>query len=90
MRFELKARSCIPLSSLATERLEQAHGKAMKVASSARIPANKVKLRPFLRAQFRNAHALAGKSVRAYLSMVFHEIFTFARAFDESTTVCLT
>lgn len=32
----------IQLSSLATERLEQALGKAMKAAPSARIPANKV------------------------------------------------
>jgi len=32
----------IQLSSLATERLEQALGKAMKVVPSARIPANKV------------------------------------------------
>jgi len=47
MRFELKAQNCIPLSSLATERLEQVLGKAMKVASSARIPANKVNVRPF-------------------------------------------
>jgi hypothetical protein len=47
MRSELKAQSCIPLSSLATERLEQVLGKAMKVASSARIPANKVNVRPF-------------------------------------------
>jgi len=32
----------IQLSSLATERLEQALGKAMKAVPSARIPANKV------------------------------------------------
>jgi hypothetical protein len=47
MRCELLAQNCVSLSSLATERLEQAHGKAMKVASSARIPANKVNVRPF-------------------------------------------
>ena len=35
----------IPLSSLATERFEHALGKAMKVAPSARIPANKVSCR---------------------------------------------
>jgi hypothetical protein len=67
MRSELMALNCIPLSSLATERLEQVLGKAMKVASSARIPANKVNVRLFLKALVRNAHALAGKPVRAFI-----------------------
>jgi hypothetical protein len=66
MRFELTARNCIPLSSLATERLEQVLGKAMKVASLARIPANKVNVRLF-KVRVRNAHALAGKPVRAFV-----------------------
>jgi hypothetical protein len=37
---------CIQLSSLATETPEQGLGKAMKAVSSARIPANKVMVRP--------------------------------------------
>ena len=65
--LSLLAQSCIPLSSIATERLEQVLGKAMKVASLARIPANKVNVRLFLKACFRNAHALAGKPVRAFV-----------------------
>jgi hypothetical protein len=67
MCLELSGSNCIPLSSLATERLEQAHGKAMKVASSARIPANKVAVRLF-KARRRDAHALAGKPVRAFVA----------------------
>jgi hypothetical protein len=47
--WSFTARSRIQLSSLATERLEQAHGKAMKAASSARIPANKVVVRLFFK-----------------------------------------
>jgi hypothetical protein len=49
-----------PLSTL-----EQGLGKAMKAVPSARIPANKVNLRP-KRLRVRNAHALAGKPVRAF------------------------
>ena len=37
---------CVQLSSLATEAPEQGLGKAMRVAPSARIPANKVMVRP--------------------------------------------
>jgi hypothetical protein len=40
--FLASSQEQIQLSSLATERLEQALGKAMKVVPSARIPANKV------------------------------------------------
>jgi hypothetical protein len=43
--FQHHVEDCIPLSSLATERLEHALGKAMKVVPSARIPANKVSRR---------------------------------------------
>ncbi len=39
----------------------------MKVASLARIPANKVDVRPFFKVRVRNAHALAGKPVRAFV-----------------------
>ena len=43
--FQQPVEDRIPLSSLATERLEHALGKAMKVVPSARIPANKVIIR---------------------------------------------
>jgi hypothetical protein len=39
----------------------------MKAASSARIPANKVVVRLFFKARRRNAHALAGMPVRAFV-----------------------
>jgi len=42
--------------------LKQAAGKVMKVALSARIPANKVTCRK----TGREAHALSGKAVRAF------------------------
>ena len=64
--FQQRVEGRIPLSSLATERFEHALGKAMKVAPSARIPANKVNSRVVFGLAVRNAHALAGKLVRAF------------------------
>jgi hypothetical protein len=40
----------------------------MKVVSSARIPANKVVVRLFFKALHRDAHALAGMPVRAFVT----------------------
>ena len=44
--YRLEFLVCSQLSSLATETPEQGLGKAMRVAPSARIPANKVMVRP--------------------------------------------
>lgn len=56
----------IQLSSFATETPEQGLGKAMKAAPLARIPANKVNACVLKKTRVRNAHALAGKPVRAF------------------------
>ena len=61
LRFHLK-----PLAAL-----KQVAGKVMKVALSARIPANKVTCRK----TGCKAHALSGKAVRAFDLLVFYEKF---------------
>ena len=60
--------------------LEQALGKAMKAAPSARIPANKVDARPVNGLCIFNAHALAGKLVRAFLLIVLSMKIFVSRA----------